>query len=569
MKTSELLMAVMLFCLLQSQGQAQNQQGSNPEFEAAMARATALVGQGSFDDALAVLDSLAIAMPDNFRVWSGKGRTLNAAGKYKKAIPVFEKALKINSDDGRTWFGLGVAQINTGKKDAGFESLVKAKETGTINTTNVNAFPIYQKIEGDPRVAKLFPTKEEFADPFVEDTKIIHEWAGEAEGDQFGWIARNLGDVDSDGIDDMVTSAPTNDEGGNNAGKIYVYSGKSGKLLWSAIGEAENGRLGMGVEYGGDINNDGTPDVVAAAPFINKAYAYSGKDGSVIHRFEGDSTGGFGLHLSGVGDFNGDGYGEILIGEPYQVFNAPINGDKITHPGKAHLFSGKDGKSLMVWEGEETDDAFGTAVAGRVLEGHKFLMVGAPNAGPGNGGRTYVYKDIKQEPDFVLEADSTGARFGGMFMSIIGDMNADGIHDLYSSDWPNNANGQGTGRAYVFSGKDGEVLHTLTGETPGEGFGIGVSDCGDVDGDGYADMAVGSWQFSGAAPGGGKVRLHSGKDGSLIRAWTCKTMGDTFGFDTTGLGDVDGDGTIDLLITSAWSAVKGFRSGRVFVIRSL
>ncbi len=122
--------------------------------------------------------------------------------------------------------------------------------------------------------------------------------------------------------------------------------------------------VGTGVEYGGDINNDGIPDVVAGAPFAFTAYAYSGKDGSLINTFKGDSTGGFGLHLSGVDDVNGDGYGDILIGEPYQVFNSPINRDSILHPGKAHLYSGRDGEELIVWEGEENDDAFGTAVAG-------------------------------------------------------------------------------------------------------------------------------------------------------------------------------------------------------------
>ena len=65
---------------------------------------------------------------------------------------------------------------------------------------------------------------------------------------------------------------------------------------------------------------------------------------------------------------------------------------------------------------------------------------------------------------------------------------------------------------------------------------------------------------------GGKVYLHSGKDGTLIRAWTCRVMGDTFGFDATGMGDVDGDGATDFLLTSAWSGIRGVKSGRVFVL---
>ncbi|MGH9938879.1 MAG: hypothetical protein ACREAM_21775, partial [Blastocatellia bacterium] len=56
------------------------------------------------------------------------------------------------------------------------------------------------------------------------------------------------------------------------------------------------------------------------------------------------------------------------------------------------------------------------------------------------------------------------------------------------------------------------------------------------------------------------------KDGSLLRTITCKVPGETFGFDATGIGDADGDGVIDFLLTSTWSGIKGFRSGRMFII---
>jgi hypothetical protein len=91
---------------------------------------------------------------------------------------------------------------------------------------------------------------------------------------------------------------------------------------------------------------------------------------------------------------------------------------------------------------------------------------------------------------------------------------------------------------------------------------------GDVDGDGRADLIIGAWQFSGASLGAGRAYLYSGKDGRLLQTYTCRTPGDTFGFDSVGLGDIDGDGVIDFLITSAWSGVSGFHSGRVFVISS-
>ena len=48
--------------------------------------------------------------------------------------------------------------------------------------------------------------------------------------------------------------------------------------------------------------------------------------------------------------------------------------------------------------------------------------------------------------------------------------------------------------------------------------------------------------------------------------WTGRVMGETFGFDATGMGDVDGDGAIDFLVTSAWSAKNGAKSGRVYIL---
>jgi len=91
---------------------------------------------------------------------------------------------------------------------------------------------------------------------------------------------------------------------------------------------------------------------------------------------------------------------------------------------------------------------------------------------------------------------------------------------------------------------------------------------GDVDGDGRADLIIGAWQYGGAAVSGGRAYLYSGRDGHLMATYTCRTPGDTLGFDAAGLGDVTGDGTVALLLTSGWSGVSGFHSGRVFVIAS-
>jgi hypothetical protein len=87
-----------------------------------------------------------------------------------------------------------------------------------------------------------------------------------------------------------------------------------------------------------------------------------------------------------------------------------------------------------------------------------------------------------------------------------------------------------------------------------------------VNGDGVADLVIGSWQYSGAAWSAGRARVISGKDGSVLQTITSRTPGDTFGFDAVGIGDVDGDGMTDYLVTAAYSMVNGVRSGRTFIV---
>src|SRR6185503_2611798 len=143
--------------------------------------------------------------------------------------------------------------------------------------------PRVQALHADKRFAILFPDEIAFDPPFVQGTKIIHEWRGEKAGDEFGWIARGLGDVDGDGVTDVVVSATGNPPYGDTHGKLYVYSGKSGKLLWQVTGK-EGALLGTGLESADDVDGDGAQDVVAGAPGEDAVYVYSGKDGHLIWR---------------------------------------------------------------------------------------------------------------------------------------------------------------------------------------------------------------------------------------------------------------------------------------------
>ena len=523
-----------------------------------LAQGVALLQSGDAAGAVNVLKAVTSREPRNGRAWRNLGVAYQQAKDPESAIAAFQRALEVQPEMPAPLYNIAIIYAARQDADHAFEWLDKAKATRKIDMTQAEAAPELAPFRSDPRFAAILPKALDFADPFVESVKIIREWVGEGSNDQFGWIARSIGDVDRDGVPDFVTSAPTKNLGGQNAGRVYVYSTRTGKLIWSVDGKPGD-QLGIGIEAAGDVNRDGIPDVVASAPGAGKAYIYSGKDGRVLATMTAeDAADNFGRHVAGVGDVNGDGYADVIIG-------APGNHGR---RGAAYVYSGRDGKLLLTLTGEREGDQFGSAVTGFTSKAGTLLVAGAPQAGAQHHGRVYVYKSLSGKPSFVVDAEATGQALGAMFVSVPGDLDGDGIPDVFASDFVDSGKAPGAGRVYIVSGKDGHRLFTLTGQTPGENLGTSESIAGDVDGDGRPDLIVGAWQFSGEANSGGRTYLYSGRTGNLLKTYTCRIPGDTFGFDAVGMGDIDGDGTVDLLITSAWSGIHGYHSGRVFLISS-
>ena len=548
---------------LVQQATGQNTASQPPEAAQQLQAAVQLVNSGQVEEGIAALERVTQDFPEFVRGWGTMGNIKQRTQDYDGALQAFLKASEI-SNAPQFLYSVGLSYAFLDQDDQAFEWLLKAKETGAVLLNNIDRTPAAANIRTDTRYSMLFPTEAEYSDPFVEGNRIIQDWYGENIGDTFGWIARNIGDVDGDGINDVTTSSP----GFNNgAGKVFVFSSSTGKQLWSVEGSAPGGRLGHGIEAAGDVNADGIPDVVAAAPYINQVNVYSGRDGTELFSLAGrDTTGAFGLSVKGIGDINGDGHSDILVGEPFQVWGGPFNGGTMEHPGKIHIYSGKDQSELFTAGGEAPGDGFGSAVSGISHKNGFTFVIGAPAAGSSRIGKAYVFTTTDGPPTFEMEADSGGASFGSMFLSVVGDLNGDGFQDTYISDWADNTVAPGSGKVYLYSGKDGSRMFTLEGTAAGEGFGIGISDAGDVDKDGYDDLVVGGWQNALEAPSAGKLYIHSGKDGALLYVITGKVAGETLGYDTTGLGDVDGDGFVDFLITSASSAKNGAGSGRTLII---
>ncbi len=550
MRTKPFLVSLAL-CGLTTLGLAAAQ-GDSPS---PIQQARSLVFARDFAAALPVLEQLVQNEPENGGAWLLLGQARVGLGEYDAAGPALDKAQSFAPLRARALREKLLAKAGKGDREGAAKLLDEALVAGVGDLSGLHLRPELASLAGDPRFGVLFPSG--FDDPFVERQAVVHDWRGEGPGHEFGWEARAAGDVDGDGAIDAVCTAPGNQPGADASGLVYLYSGKSGELLWIDKGEPGD-QLGLGVESAGDVDADGRPDVIAGAPGVDRAIVYSGATGLRLFTLSGseDDAQSFGGNVSSAGDVDGDGHADLLVGAAAAAAGA----------GRVYVFSGRTGARLASWEGAGAGDALGATVAGAGRGAALLLVVGAPGAGEGARGQVLVYRDLSGKPAFVIEADETGAALGQMFVSVVGDVDADGVQDVYASDWANGAKGPFTGRVYVHSGVDGRRLLTLTGEAPGDGFGIGPARAGDVNGDGHADLVVGGWQHRSAALSGGKIYVYSGKDGELLESFTGKIPGETLGFDADGLGDVDGDGRYDYLVTSAWSLIRGVRSGRALVV---
>src|SRR6185369_13928080 len=125
-----------------------------------------------------------------------------------KALAAYRKALEIEPESPQVFYSLGTVYAVKQDANAAFEWLGRARATRKLDMTPIDSDPNLSSLKADPRFLALLPTPDDFARPFVETVKVVREWDGEAANDQFGWIARVVGDVDRDGVPDIVTSAP-------------------------------------------------------------------------------------------------------------------------------------------------------------------------------------------------------------------------------------------------------------------------------------------------------------------------------------------------------------------------
>jgi len=303
-------------------------------------------------------------------------------------------------------------------------------------------------------------------------SKSDASFTGEDVSDAAGWAVAGAGDVNGDGYDDILISAMHDEEGGTDAGQTYLILGKASG--WSMdvdlsnadasfIGEEEDDDSGCSVTGAGDVNGDGYDDLLIAAYHndeggidAGQTYLIFGKssgwsmdtdlsfaDASFIGEDDYDLTGG---SVAGVGDVDGDGYDDILIGAPNDDEGGFRAGQSYLILGKASGWSMDTDLSdadASFW-GEDTEDRAGFSVAGAGnVNGDEYddILIGAlgDEAGGGtNSGQTYIILGKASEwsmdtnlstadASFLGEGDGD---FSGCSVAGAGDVNGDGFDDI-------------------------------------------------------------------------------------------------------------------------------------------
>ncbi|MFN8470052.1 MAG: FG-GAP-like repeat-containing protein [Caldilineaceae bacterium] len=414
---------------------------------------------------------------------------------------------------------------------------------------------------------------------------------GENTNNQFGFAVAGAGDVNGDGYADLAVGVPN-----YNAwrGKVYVFHGGAAGLTgtaaspaWSATGENTNDQFGFAVAGLGDVNGDGYADLAVGANYYNtntgKAYVFHGSATGLTGTAANPAWSAvgegtiqqFGVAMAGVGDVNGDGYADLVVGAPGRN---NWTGKVYVFHGSAAGLTGTAASPAWSAEGESQQNYFATSVAaaGDVNgDGYADLAVGASDYSS-RSGKVYVFHGsatgltgTPASPAWSATGQLSNNYFG-VYMDGLGDVNGDGYADLAVAAY---AYGTATGKVYLFQGSAAGLIGdaataawSATGESSNDNFGVGVAGVGDVNGDGYADLAVGAKGYS---SGTGKVYVFYGSAVNMTGtaaspAWstTGESAGSSFGGSVAGVGDVNGDGYPDLAVGAN---NFGSSAGKVYV----
>jgi uncharacterized repeat protein (TIGR01451 family) len=383
----------------------------------------------------------------------------------------------------------------------------------------------------------------------------------------FGSSVSTAGDVNKDGYADVIVGAP---------GQAYVYYGAAYTPPWSVVGDTPDRELGYSVATAGDVNKDSYADVIVGAPgdyltSTGQAYVYLGSMTGLgltpAFTATGEGIGDqLGWSVNTAGDVNHDGYSDIVIGAP---------GSYYTSTGRAYIYLGSaTGVTVTpayTFTGQASGEHLGQSVAtAGDINGDSYsdVIIGARGY-LNNMGRAYVYlgsvSGLSATPAFTATGETTNSWFG-FSVGTGGDVNQDGYSDVIIGA-PGCCTITSSGRVYVYIGSNTGLsttpVFTAVGQA-GDFLGYSVGTAGDMNGDGYADVVVGTYIYSSTKAGLAYVYLGSVNGLNATPAFTATGAFpfDVFGFSVGTAGDINQDGYADIIIGSIYA---GNGVGQAFV----
>lgn len=429
-------------------------------------------------------------------------------------------------------------------------------------------------------------------------------WKGSEAGGLAGAAVAGIGDFDGDGKGDVAVGEPKRDSAaGKDAGAVRILvDAKTGGELEKATtitGAAPGDYAGFDVAPAGDVNADGLADLLVGAPLANgaagAAYLVYGRRGATTIDLAGEFGGvritgaeagsQLGRSVASLPDVSGDGKPELLVGAPFRDVGERRDA------GSAYVVFGTTAPAVDVAtadgyrvDGPTSKDG---ALAGRALgsigdlngDGRPELLLTAPRAGA--GGKAYVLwgrttagvidLDTVGEQGYTITSPVAGGWIGES-IAAVGDVSGDGKPDLaVGSHLASGPDRKGAGLAYVLFGKSttapvdtgrlGTGGYRITGVGADDQTGFVTAPAGDFNADGVPDVAV-------SAPladplsreTAGAVYVVYGRRGEQTDLDLAEIgergiriaggEGQTTGFAVDAVGDVDGDGGGDLAIGS-------------------
>ena len=395
----------------------------------------------------------------------------------------------------------------------------------------------------------LLPADQVIGGEVVERHRFVGAGAGELLGHAVAWP----GDLDGDGVGDFVIGAPgASPAGQQGAGCLFIHSGRDGALLRRIDGPQSGDSMGFSIAAAGDLDHDGTPDLLAGGPnssgsgggrYFGTALVYSGSTGALLLRVDAlQSNWQLGYSVDHLGDLDGDGDPDYVIGSP----------GAWSESGMVEVYSGRTGLALQQDIGITSGDRWGYSVSSTGdfdADGTPDYLAGSPLAnsyGVGWKGRAVAYSGATGTPVYDFRG-APGASLGNTVAGA-GDVDRDGHDDFLVSDPSAPPGTYCQGEIVVYSGATGTPILRVVGR-PGDGLGS-VADGGrDVNGDGTSDFAAVSVRTCpGTVTGSGLVQVYSGRDGSLILEIEVATP-DSLVTPAIALGeDLDQDGLLEFLV---------------------